>query len=421
MTRTPIMYNDGTNWHNWSCYNTGRTNKGIFVGGGPSLNKLDTSKLSGPGKTVVGVNNTYPQVRPDIWVGMDDPHCYDQRVFHEGFPKIMRGGYQTRECQGRKLMEFPGAMFANVASPDTKYEILGRIGPEASNLVWHGNVFATTMNLMMHMGFKEIYLAGVDLDNSKGDYAHGKELSPQNKEWNSKLYTNLREYLAWLAKAAEIEGIKFFSISPDSLINEFIPYVSLEDLNESLEVPTESGALHHSSTVENTDVVSQDYKEQLQKLHSSTVWGETAQNMVGRIKPVIDKYDLKELVDYGSGHGGFRKSLNDTSYSIHEYDPGIPGKDVLAPEKDFLLSIDVLEHIEPDKIDSVLEDMQRIMQKAGFFSIATGPARKILPDGRNAHLIIEDADWWTEKVSKYFTIVDTQVHSYTVEFELLPL
>ena len=420
MSRTPIMYNDGAKWHNWDCFGTAKGNKGIFVGGGPSLNKMDTSKLTGPGKTVVGVNNTYPQVRPDIWVGMDDPNCYDQRVFHEGFPKIMRGGYQTRDCQGKQIQEFPNTMFANVGKPKTKYEILGRIGPDATDFVWHNNVFATTLNMMMHMGFKEIYLAGVDLDNSEGDYAHGKELTKSLKDWNQHLYTSLREYLSWLSKAAAIEGIMFYSISPDSLINDIVPYVSLDDLNESLELP-EPGDLSHSRDIEDSNVVSADYKSQLKKLHASTVWGETAQNMVGRIKPVIDKYDCKELVDYGSGHGGFRKALNDSSYKIHEYDPGIVGKDAPAPEKDFLLSIDVLEHIEPDKIDAVLGDMRRIMRKAGFFSIATGPARKILPDGRNAHLIIEDADWWTEKVSKYFTIVDTEVHSYTVEFELLPL
>lgn len=421
MARTPIMYYDGAKWHNWNCFGTARSNKGIFVGGGPSLNKLDTSKLTGPGKTVVGVNNTYPQVRPDVWVGMDDPYCYDQRVFHEGFPKILRGGYQKRECQDRLLMEFPNTFFANVSEPKTKYEILGRIGPDSEDLIWHGNVFATTMNLMMHMGFKEIYLAGVDLDNSKGDYAHGHELSEQAKEWNQKLYNNLQDYLQWLVKAAAIEGISFYSISPDSLINEFVPYVSLEDLNESLEVPKDAGMLLHSSVSENHEVVSNSYKEQLQKLHSSTVWGETAQNMVSRIKPVIDKYGCTELVDYGSGHGGFRKALNNPSYSIHEYDPGIPGKDALAPEKDFLLSIDVLEHIEPELLDGVLKDMKRIMKKAGFFSIATGPARKILPDGRNAHLIIENHEWWENKIKEYFTVVDKEVHSYTVELEILPL
>jgi hypothetical protein len=30
--------------------------------------------------------------------------------------------------------------------------------------------------------------------------------------------------------------------------------------------------------------------------------------------------------------------------------------------------------------------------------IDTLPARKRLSDGRNAHLIIEDQDWWTEMI-----------------------
>ena len=243
------MQFDGTSWHNWPSYNTARSNKGIFVGGGPSLKLIDKTQLTGPGKTVVGVNNTYPEVRPDVWVGVDDPNCYDQRVFHEGFYKVMRGGYQTRMCQGRTISEFPNMLFANVSAPRTKYEILGRIGADAQDFVWHANVFATTMNLMMHMGFKEIYLAGVDFDNTKGDYSHGEELSADNKTWNQDLYVNLRGYLEWLSRAAEVEGIKIRSISPDSVINDFLEYVSLEDLNDSLGMP-DRGSLPHAKDIE---------------------------------------------------------------------------------------------------------------------------------------------------------------------------
>ena len=32
--------------------------------------------------------------------------------------------------------------------------------------------------------------------------------------------------------------------------------------------------------------------------------------------------------------------------------------------------------------------------KFAFFAISTRPAKKTLPDGRNAHLTVQSPDWW---------------------------
>jgi hypothetical protein len=66
--------------------------------------------------------------------------------------------------------------------------------------------------------------------------------------------------------------------------------------------------------------------------------------------------------------------------------------------------IDVLEHIEPEYLDGVLTDLKRVTKKVGFFTIATREANKKLEDGRNTHLIVENKDWWKEKLLKYFDI-----------------
>jgi len=67
--------------------------------------------------------------------------------------------------------------------------------------------------------------------------------------------------------------------------------------------------------------------------------------------------------------------------------------------------IDVLEHIEPDCLTDVLDDLQRLVLKYGLFTVHTKPAVKILPDGRNAHLIQEPMTWWQDKFDKRFKIV----------------
>ena len=65
-----------------------------------------------------------------------------------------------------------------------------------------------------------------------------------------------------------------------------------------------------------------------------------------------------------------------------------------------LISTDVLEHIEPVFLDNVLKDIHETFSKIAFLIIATSPAKKFLPDGRNAHLIVETPGWWKDKLEK---------------------
>jgi hypothetical protein len=53
----------------------------------------------------------------------------------------------------------------------------------------------------------------------------------------------------------------------------------------------------------------------------------------------------------------------------------------------------------------VLDDLKRVTDKYGFFTIHTGPAVKTLPDGRNAHLIQQPFDWWQPKIKERFEII----------------
>ena len=71
----------------------------------------------------------------------------------------------------------------------------------------------------------------------------------------------------------------------------------------------------------------------------------------------------------------------------------------------FVACIDVLEHIEPHLLDNVLDDLKRVTAGVGVFTVNTGPAKKVLPDGRNAHLIQQPARWWLPKILERFELV----------------
>ena len=89
---------------------------------------------------------------------------------------------------------------------------------------------------------------------------------------------------------------------------------------------------------------------------------------------------------------------------ILEFDPAIPGKETLPDRRPHMvLARDVMEHIEPDCPDAVLETISGHRPKVVVLAVSLEPANRILPDGRNAHLILETADWWRQKLGQYFT------------------
>jgi hypothetical protein len=70
----------------------------------------------------------------------------------------------------------------------------------------------------------------------------------------------------------------------------------------------------------------------------------------------------------------------------------------LPKPSDILVCTDVLEHIEPTLLDNVLDHIERLTREVALLVISCRPANAVLPDGRNAHLIIETPDWWLEKL-----------------------
>ena len=127
--------------------------------------------------------------------------------------------------------------------------------------------------------------------------------------------------------------------------------------------------------------------------------------------------EVTHLLDYGCG----AKCRLATSLKVghkltyQAYDPAVPrfSKEPLPAQ--MVACIDVLEHIEPSYLESVLDDLARLAEGIAFISVDTGPAMKVLEDGRNAHLIQEPIEWWLPKFTMRFdleTVQKTAEHSY---------
>jgi hypothetical protein len=73
--------------------------------------------------------------------------------------------------------------------------------------------------------------------------------------------------------------------------------------------------------------------------------------------------------------------------------------------------IDVLEHIEPDLLDNVLDHLASLTELVLLATVHTGPASKVLSDGRNAHLIQQPMEWWLPKFMSRWDLQTCQVVS----------
>jgi Methyltransferase domain len=153
--------------------------------------------------------------------------------------------------------------------------------------------------------------------------------------------------------------------------------------------------------------ISDAYRAQQQDLHANPAYGMVSVIMAPLVAKLMKEGSFREILDYGAGKGRLGARLGellDPAPVVHHYDPAIPEWAAPPEPCEFVACIDVLEHIEPDFLDNVLDDLKILVQRTGLFTVHTEPAAKFLDDGRNAHLIQKPYDWWLRKLVERFEL-----------------
>jgi hypothetical protein len=147
------------------------------------------------------------------------------------------------------------------------------------------------------------------------------------------------------------------------------------------------------------DLISDQYRAEQEALHAKGNYGTASLQYGELVSALVEGTGSKTLLDYGCGSMQNLKKVLDCDVMYLGYDPAIPEFSAKEP-CDLVACIDVLEHIEPELLDNVLDDLLMLTGKWGFFTVHTGPAKKVLSDGRNAHLIQKPAEWWLPKITQ---------------------
>jgi hypothetical protein len=155
-------------------------------------------------------------------------------------------------------------------------------------------------------------------------------------------------------------------------------------------------------------LISEKYREQQRALHERADYGVASLHYAPLVAQALERAGVDELLDYGAGKGRLAPALEEIlkrPLKVHQYDPAIPDFAAAPQPSSFVACIDVLEHIEPELLDNVLDDLKRVTAGLGVFTVHCGPAVKLLSDGRNAHLTQQPIEWWQERLGARFDLV----------------
>lgn len=166
-------------------------------------------------------------------------------------------------------------------------------------------------------------------------------------------------------------------------------------------------------------LISSAYQAEQERLHEAGNYGTASIQYAPMVAQIITQMEVEHLLDYGCGaNTNLAKSLTGLikhRLTYQAYDPGVPRFSKPPLPADLVACIDVLEHIEPEYIEGVLDDLARLTNAILFATVDTGPALKVLSDGRNAHVLQRPIAWWFPKLEARFdvqTLQRTSDHSF---------
>lgn len=190
---------------------------------GPSLADVDFDvRISGT--TAFAMNTAYPKVKPDYWLGMDLPGCYDSALLYEAFPKFWRGTYARKTYKGTDLKNLPQSYFVSIAKPEGGIADMFKKGIPK---VWFNHSLGVMLHLIVEMGFKKIHFVGCNLGGKK-DYYDDRVLPEDQHQSNRRLYEQQNVFLREFTALGQTFGVECISCTEDSPINDYMAYIPLQ-------------------------------------------------------------------------------------------------------------------------------------------------------------------------------------------------
>jgi len=301
--------------------------------------------------------------------------------------------------------------FCNIGEKQLDYHLVNMLMPteEITPLCGGSMAGLRAMTLADVLGYRKVEFYGFDscfFNFSKEDgkpiyYSYDKDRHEdimESKTEDGSIYlttpvfaSQARQYIKWKYRLAHIK----FTIFGDSL-------------TAKLEKEDECRSVRKTNLL-----ITPEYRELLRKYHENQqefgVSGQFYVKDTAFLAGQIAKSNNNSLtvLDYGCGKRRLAAAWPKiTGVRMFGYDPAIDNINLPQPA-DLVICTDVLEHVEPECLENVLDELQRLTKKVIYLSICLTPAKKMLPDGRNAHISLYPADdVWIPQIKKRFQICE---------------
>lgn len=260
-----------------------------------------------------------------------------------------------------------------------------------------------TMSIARFLGFTDFHIFG--MDGCKGESGYHSSIHPNAPkedyytEYDGKTYYTTPSILE-VARQTFIELDQLKDVNATFYGNGLVQDMSKHYVKDNTKFELAIG-------ISKPPLISEEYKQLNIQFHKDNLtYGSNGLYYTEIVLRLYNDIGAKTILDYGCGKGYLAKTL---PFPIWEYDPCVPGKEESPRPADLVICTNVLEHVEPDYIELVLKDIHRCTLMQGYFVIATSSANKILPDGRNTHLIQQGMDWWRDKIEIFFDLGEKSI------------
>lgn len=412
----------------------------VIVGGwSPHIHSLPREFLQ-TGK-VIGINQWGAELPCDYWIGLDtgvnwEKHFLDTKPEYAHLPKFLR----TLNCPRFMRKPYPDS---EAFVPEEAGVFFDKVPHDAAlpeewngTLKWISSTAMAAIHLAIIMGASEVVLYGVDFVGN--DRADGSSYPSEKGDFWRVHKENVNNLVRLFQQYVPV-----YKLHPESWLE--CPLKVIDERNPMMFKP-EPTVEAEAETVEETKATKPaappDFKalEKQEKAKYEKVWTLDAYRVhspavrnLGKFFNSIHPEVNDTVADYGCGSGmadlvirekGCRVVMVDIAENClnpEVKEALLPGfldfKEAnlwdlprdLAPT-DWFYCCDVMEHIPEEAVDRVLENIRDKTLKGGYFNIATYQDGHFgALSGEVLHLTVKNADWWIDKISKYFLVVPVHI------------
>lgn len=163
-----------------------------------------------------------------------------------------------------------------------------------------------------------------------------------------------------------------------------------------------------TSSPHSPNLISPAYLEEQRRLHADPRgYGTKGRKWADQVADVARQFGAcASILDYGAGQGSLGAELRARGFVVADYDPAVESMAAPPAPADLVVCTDVLEHVEPDKVDAVVDHLGELARVAAFVVISLVPTAKTLSDGRQAHISLHPSGWWAARLSRRFRVVE---------------